>query len=123
MKCRDEIIQAMIDDRLDDNDVEHCSFQILLLNKEVENILENLLVRNHCSIKKIDTVEGCWNLDDTWYEINNVDAVVEYCGIYPIKWKIEDAVLLEKLYKDRDIYIQVYWKKQCKDGVEYILNH
>ena len=117
-------IQNMITKRLNENDTVNCLFQMLLLKKESKSIIEALLKRNGCQTYTVDTVEGCWNLNDEWYELNDVEAIVEYCGVYPIKWDIDDVVLLEKLYYNREIYIKVLWKKENKDRtVKYIPNH
>ncbi len=73
-------IQNMINDRVSNNETTICLFQILLLNKSVKEELESLLLRNGCSIEIVDTVEGCYNLNDDWYELSNVEAIVEYSG-------------------------------------------
>lgn len=44
--------------------------------------------------------------NDNWYEFKVEAARLEWDGIYPTKWPKEDVELLEKLYRDRDIYIQ-----------------
>lgn len=124
MENRKIEIQNMITKRLNENDTVNCLFQILLLKKESKNIIESLLKKNGYQTYTVDTVEGCWNLNDEWYELNDVEAIVEYCGVYPTKWDIDDIVLLEKLYYNREIYIRVLWKKENKDRtVEYIPNH
>ena len=117
-------IQNMINDRVSKNETTNCLFQILLLNKSVKEELESLLLRNGYSIEIVDTVEGCYNLNDDWYELSNVEAIVEYSGVYPVKWDIDDIVLLDKLYYDRAIYINVLWKKKNPDGsIKYIPNN
>ena len=109
-------IQNMINDRVSKNETTNCLFQILLLNKNVKEELESLLLRNGYSIGTVDTVEGCYNLNDDWYELSDVEAIVEYSGVYPVKWDIDDIVLLDKLYYDRAIYINVLWEKEKPDG-------
>lgn len=117
-------IQNMINDRLADNDTVNCLFQILLLKEESKDILEDLLKRNGYETYTVDTVDCCWNLNDDWYEFDNVESIVEFCGVYPVKWDINDVVLLEELYYNRDIYIKVFWKKENEDGtIKYIPNH
>lgn len=108
-------IQNMINKRLVDNDTVNCLFQILLLKEESKDILEDLLKRNGYETYTVDTVNGCWNLNDDWYEFDNVESIVEFCGVYPVKWNIDDVVLLEELYYNRDIYIFRYsGKKKTK---------
>lgn len=117
-------IQNMITNRLANNDTVNCLFQILLLKKESKDILEELLKRNGYETYTVDTVEGCWNLNDDWYEFDNVESIVEFCGVYPVKWNINDVILLEDLYYNRNIYIKVSWKKENEDGtIKYIPNH
>ena len=92
-------IQNMINDRVSNNETTICLFQILLLNKSVKEELESLL-------------------------LSNVEAIVEYSGVYPVKWDIDDIVLLDKLYYERAIYINVLWEKKNPDGsIKYIPNH
>lgn len=123
-EIRKNEIQNMIADRLADNDTVNCLFQILLLKKESKNILEDLLKRNGYDTYTVDTIGGCWNLNDDWYEFDNVESIVEYCGVYPVKWSIDDVVLLEELYYSRDIYIRVLWEKEDEDGtIKYVPNH
>lgn len=101
-------------------------FQILLLKESTKSTVEGLLKRNGfpLPLHTVDTIAGCWNLNDNWYELDGVEAVVEYCGVYPVKWTIEDVVLLEKLYYNRDIYINVLWKRENEDGtISYIPNN
>lgn len=117
-------IQNMITNRLANNDTVNCLFHILLLKKESKDILEELLKRNGYETYTVDTVEGCWNLNDDWYEFDNVESIVEFCGVYPVKWNINDVILLEDLYYNRNIYIKVSWKKENEDGtIKYIPNH
>ncbi len=119
-------IQDAITSRLKNNDTVNCMFQILLLKESAKNAVEGLLKRNGFPplLHTVDTIAGCWNLNDNWYELDDVEAVVEYCGVYPVKWTIEDVVLLEKLYYNRDIYINVLWKRENEDGtISYIPNN
>lgn len=107
-------IQNMIAERLADNDTKNCLFQIILLKEESKDVLEDLFKRNGYETYTVDTVDGCWNLNDDWYELDNVKSIVEFCGVYPVEWNINDVFLLEELYYNRDIYIQVFWKKKTK---------
>lgn len=62
--------------------------------------------------------------NDDWYKLDNVKSIVEFCGVYPVEWNINDVVLLEELYYNRDIYIQVFWEKENEDGtIKYIPNN
>lgn len=118
-------IKTWIKNRVKKNETGICVFEILLLKKESRDVLESLLKRNeyqNCHV--VDTVTGCWNLDDEWYELTDIEAIGEYCGVYPVKWDIDDVVLLEELYNNKDIYINVVWKQKNEDGtVDYVPNH
>ena len=116
MENRKTEIQQMINSRLENNETIDCVFQILLLKEKSKPIIEDLLKRNGYNTYTVDTIDGCWNLNDDWYELNDVKSIVEYCGVYPVEWDIEDVVLLEKLYYDRDIYIKVLWKQTDENG-------
>lgn len=121
---RKEYIQEIISSKVEDNEITNCIFYILVLKEKVRNTIVKLIERNGYEPYWYDSISGCWNLNDDWYELYNVEAAVEYCGVYPVNWSIDDVVLLEKLYNDRSIYIKVSWIKQNNDGsVEYIPNH
>lgn len=123
-KKRCEQIKSWIDERIKDNDTVNCLFWILLLKEEGKESLDYLLDKYGYTNGTVDTVGGCWNLDDGWYELTDIESVVEYCGVYPVKWDIEDVVLLERLYNSRAIYISVMYKIKKEDGsIKYIPNH
>ena len=124
MSDRKQEIKKLIDNRLKNNDTINCLFQILLINEAAKAIVENLLTKNGYDIYTVDTISGCWSLNDDWYELDNVESIVEYCGVYPVKWDLDDIVLLEDLYYNRDIYINVLWKKENRNKtIKYIPNH
>ena len=124
MSDRKQEIKKLIDKRLKNNDTINCLFQILLINEAAKAIVENLLTKNGYDIYTVDTISGCWSLNDDWYELDNVESIVEYCGVYPVKWDLDDIVLLEDLYYNRDIYINVLWKKENRNKtIKYIPNH
>lgn len=124
MNQRKNQIKFWITRRINNNETGFCTLQILLLKEESKGIVEDLLKRNGWKGYPVDSICGCWNLDDEWYELSDVEAIGEYCGVYPVKWDIEDVVLLERLYTNRDIYINVMWKQKCEDGeIDYVPNH
>lgn len=123
-KVREKQVQKWIDERVRDNDTVNCIFYILLLKEDKKESLDYLLDKYGYTNGKVDTVAGCWNLDDGWYELSDIESMVEYCGVYPVKWDIEDVVLLENLYNSRAIYIKVDYKIENENGdVKYIPNH
>lgn len=106
-------ISKWIKERIDKNQVDQCLFCILLLDQSYKKQVEELVTRNGWHGYTVDTVGGCWNLNDDWYEFH-VKAAVEWGGVYPTEWNLADVVFLEELYYNRKIYIQVYVKD--RDG-------
>lgn len=93
-----------------------------------ESIYDNIILKkvqdlfNKYSIKTgfVDTISGSFNLNRDWLETkDDVECFVEYCGVYPIHWDIEDIVELERMEYDGEIFLKVWWHK----GDEYIPNH
>jgi len=102
-------IKKMIDARLKNNDYEDCYFSVLILDNSIETSFKELLSRYNYNDYTIDTVSGCWNLNDDWYQFR-CNAIIEWSAVYPIDWNLADIIYLEELYNKRKIYIQVYHK-------------
>lgn len=102
-------IKSMIDDRVKKSDYIRCLFKVLILDDSVRKSFEELLRRYNHSTDTVDTVPGCWCLNDDWYEFQE-DAIIEYGGIFPINWNLGDLVYLEELYFSRKVYIDVHYK-------------
>lgn len=128
MGKRKEMIQRWISLRLNKNEIQKCIFCITPSrysdnmdfdeNKVVRKI-NDILTKNHVEYRKVDTVEAAWNLDREWIETNPMDCVVEYCGVYPVDWNIDDTVELERMEKEGEILIHV---NLVVDGM-YAPNH
>lgn len=71
--------------------------------------IEEILSKNHVNYRYVDTVSGAWNLDKVWIETDTLDCIVEYCGVYPISWDIEDVVEFEQLEQEGRITVLVHW--------------
>lgn len=106
-------IKRMIDFRLKTNDYIKCLFSVLILDNSIKKTVEELLRRYNHDDDTVDTVAGCWCLNDDWYEFQE-DATIEFGGVYPIHWNLGDIIYLEELYQKRKIYINVCYR--TKDG-------
>jgi hypothetical protein len=124
-------IKRWIEDRLKEKQVPYkVMFEITVpkMTNEDENIYNNLTLQkvrdifNKYSIRTefVDTVSGSFNLNRDWLETkDDVECYVEYCGVYPIHWNIEDVVELERMDYDGEIIIRAFWHVDK----EYIPNH
>lgn len=124
-KERMEIIRNWINARKEDNEVTRCIFYITvpkytdILKDETMKKVEAMLERNNVTCNRIDTVSGAWNLNRDWIETGKMDCIVEFCGVYPIKWNMKDVVEFERMENDGEILVLVDW---IQDG-KYIPNH
>lgn len=48
-----------------------------------------------------------------------MDCIVEFCGVYPVDWNIDDVVDFERMETEGEIVVTVGW---IEDG-KYIPNH
>ena len=122
-------IQKWIDNRLMDNQKPYkIMFEISVpKNNLQENKYENpiykkiieLLNKYSINFGFVDTVEGSFNLNRDWLETDDVECFVEYCGIYPIHWNIEDVVEFERMENDGEIIVLAFWHEDEK----YTPNH
>lgn len=84
-------------------------------SKKIEGILD----KNHVSHGHVDTVCGAWNLNRDWIETGGIDCIVEFCGVYPVSWDMDDVAELERMETDGEIIVLVDW---IEDG-KHIPNH
>lgn len=127
---RKQIISTMINDRKSNNEkAMPCIFQITIPKYFEESNLENdnnikalidIFDKYDIEYKSVDTIGGSFNLNREWIETSDILCYIEYCGVYPIEWDVEDIVLLEKLDYDGIVVIKVLWHPE--DG-KYIPNH
>ena len=97
MGKRTEVIQEWIDARKERGEITKCMFYItvpkdtdIYMDETIRKI-EGMLDRNHVSHGHVDTVCGAWNLNRDWIETGEIDCIVEFCGVYPVDWDLEDV--------------------------------
>lgn len=100
------IPQFLLEGRLEDNEY----------IQKVTSILEKYKIEwTSC-----DTLPGAFCLNRDWIQTKDIPCYIEYCGVYPVEWDIEDVVTLEQLEYEGKIIVFVDW--HTKEG-EYIPNH
>lgn len=125
MKNRSEIIQSWINARKERNEITRCVFYITVPKDEdferngtIEKV-KVMLERNLVTCKHVDTVDGAWDLNRDWIESGEMDCIVEYCGVYPVDWDIEDVVEFERMETNGEIVVLVDWVVND----QYVPNH
>lgn len=73
--------------------------------KKVIEILNN----NNVKFSNCDTNPGSFNLNQEWIETDIIDAIVEFCGVYPINWNTEDTLKFVRLIEKGKIVVTVDW--------------
>ncbi|WP_462415613.1 hypothetical protein [Eubacterium ramulus] len=130
MEERKKILSMWIGNRVKDNEIAKCMFDITVPKLE-ETLYENEHIKKVCAMldkygikhMKVDTIPGSFNLDRDWIETDSstpIECAIEYPGAYPINWDIEDVVMLEKMDQNGDIIIRVMWITE--DG-KLVQNH
>lgn len=119
LKDRKSEIQSWIKDRLSSKETQQCIFSITVpdINKmSYDNtfIMEicNMFDKYGIKYSKVDTMPGDYNLNRDWIETEQetpIECIIEYCGVYPVWWEIEDVVRLEHLNTIGEILIRVVW--------------
>ena len=84
--------------------------------KEVISILNKYNIRWNT----VDTIPGSFCLDREWVEVLDIPCYIEYSGVYPVEWDIEDIYRLEQLEYEGKIMIHVRWHR---DDGGYEPNH
>lgn len=127
MENRKKAIQEWIISRKEKNEINQMLFYITVpaLNinvykDETLKLIADLLNRNNVSYNYVDTIPGAWNLNRDWIETDVMDCIVEYCGVYPINWSIDDIITFEELENQGKIVVLAIIK--TTDG-KYIPNH
>lgn len=125
MTERAETIRRWIDARKERNETTRCIFYITvpkntdLRRNETIKKIEGILDRNHIGYGYFDTICGAWNLNRDWIETGEMDCIVEFCGVYPVDWDINDVVEFERMEDEGEIIAMVYWIENGK----HIPNH
>lgn len=122
-RCND--IQSWIDARVKAEETTMCLFCIKVpANEDVKAIVTNILEKNSVKYSICDTIPGSWNLNDDYYECEPIECIVEYCGVYPVHWDINDVAYLEMLCNTDKIFINVHWVSHEENGdIKYTPNH
>lgn len=127
MENRKKAIQEWITNRKEKNEINQMLFYITVpaLNinvykDETLKLIADLLNRNNVTYNYVDTVPGAWNLNRDWIGTDVMDCIVEYCGVYPINWSIDDIIIFEELETQGKIVVLAIVKTM--DG-KYIPNH
>lgn len=118
-------IQGWIDARKERGEIYRCVFSITtpkitnFYDDETIAKINKMLKRNNVNSDRFDTRSSSWNLNREWIVTDEMDCIVEYCGVYPINWDINDVVELERMETEGEIVVLVDW---IVDG-KYIPNH
>ena len=80
----------------------------LLSSKSIKEVID-ILNKNNVKYDTCDTVPGAFNLNQDWIETDIFDATVEFCGVYPINWDIEDTLKFVELIEKGKIVVTVDW--------------
>lgn len=121
---RKNMILNWIKDRRDNGEKPTlCVFQITVPKlseddnlEDIENIkiLTNIFSKYQIGWNCVDTVDGSFNLNREWIETKDIPCYIEYCGVYPADWDIEDIITLERMENEGNIIIRVLWHKEGK---------
>lgn len=123
MERKNMILNWIKDRRDDDEKPTLCVFQITVPKlseddnlEDIENIkiLTNIFSKYQIGWNCVDTVEGSFNLNREWIETKDIPCYIEYCGVYPADWDIEDIITLERMENEGNIIIRVLWHKEEK---------
>ena len=88
-------------------------------NDENMKIITNIFDKYGIEYNVVDTVAGSYNLNRDWLETSDIPCYVEYGGVYPVNWDIEDVVTLEEMDYEGKLIIRVLWHEDD----EYIPNN
>ena len=115
---RVENIKKIIEKRKERNEIHTCKFYITVhgiieplitpirKNKRFKPIID-ILDKNHIEYGCCDSFPGYWSLNHYWIETDDIECTIEYGGVYPVNWNIEDVVTLEDLYYEGKFIIMV----------------
>ncbi len=127
---REQILSRWIQNRVKDKETTNCIFYITT-PKLIDSLYKDESIKEVCSLfdkydidyMKVDTMPGSFNLNRDWIETsvqNLIECAVEYSGVYPVHWDIEDVVRLEEMERNGNVIIMVVW---VTDDGKIIQNH
>lgn len=112
---RKQEVQEWINDRVKAGQTTKCVFYItspkrmcLKTNEAIKEI-NAILDRNQVTHGYVDTYTGAWNLNRDWIETGEIECAVEFCGVYPVNWNMDDVVQLEMMESSGLLTIMVDW--------------
>lgn len=126
-----ELIKNSIQARKINNEVPTpCVFQIttprlmseeerLETNEHIAKVI-SLLEKYGIEWREVDTIEGAFNLNREWIESSDIPCYIEYTGVYPTDWDVDDIATLAEMDARGDIMISVLWHTSPD---KYIPNH
>lgn len=107
-------ISSMILSRINNNELVPCQFMISKTYddkyvKEITDIFDKYRVE----YDTVDTASGAFNLNRDWIQtdstVSPIPCAVEFSGVYPASWDIEDVIKLVKLEEEGKILVRVYY--------------
>ena len=123
-----EAIKEMIAHRKENNETNIVHFYISPANANT-NIYKDELIKKiikkfiaagiYINPMKVDTVRGSFNSNRDFIETGEVEAAIEYSGVYPVNMDPEDSAWLSKLDDEGKIRIMVF----VKQGDELVPNY
>lgn len=127
MRTRGDTIQTWIDARKEKGQTSKMVFYITvpcvninIYEDKIMQLISEILDRNNVKYNCVDTVPGAWNLNREWIETDSIESVVEYCGVYPVDWNIQDVITLEELESIGDIVVLAF---EITDDGKCVPNH
>lgn len=117
-------LKEMIQARIEDNELTNCQFLISKTTDEkyVKEIID-IFDKYEIEYGRVDTLSGAFNLNRDWIQTDSdkspIPCAVEFCGVYPSNWDIEDVFKLVELEEEGKIIVMVYYI----DGDKLIPNH
>lgn len=97
-----------------------CKYRSELEDDENIKIITNMLHKYNVRYDRVDTVGCDFNLNRDWIETDDIPCFIEYCGVYPVNWDIEDIITMEHMIYAGKIMTKVLW--HTEDG-KYVPNN
>lgn len=107
-------LKEMIQARIEDNELTNCQFLISKTTDEkyVKEIID-IFDKYEIEYGRVDTLSGAFNLNRDWVQTDSgkspIPCAVEFCGVYPANWDIEDVFKLVELEEEGKVIIMVYY--------------
>lgn len=130
MRDAKKLIADWIKQRVENHETYQCMFDVTIPQLP-EMPSDNQYIKEICGMFdkygirywKVDTIPGSFNLNRDWIETEKetpIECAVEYCGVYPVNWDIDDVVRIDELERTGIIIIRVLW---IQDDGKLVDNH